>query len=301
VRSNNGRNDGALKLRKENNHEDIAQFLLEGHLHRNLRHPHIISIKFVFAQGGLLTEYAEYGNLRSFIRSHNVNEYRVKFSKEIASGMNYLHSQNPPILHQDMKCSNILITSVNGEPIAKIGDFGMSRVSGFEKVEALRTPSYQKIISPERISFQDIQNPQFNSMYTKSSDVYGYSFILWEMLQTRPLDEAFFLPPSGIEIVKPPINISYLLTLDGRDIDCSDEIAKFLFEVKQGYRPWLPENCSCPDYISLISMCWMTNPEDRPTFQEIESFLLPLKEFHFITDLPNQQNDSTYLNEQYRR
>jgi len=272
---------------------------LESNLHKNLNHAHILSIKSIFPQGGLLTEYAEYGNLRSFIKSHN--QYKVKFSKEIASGMIYLHSQNPPILHQDMKCSNILITSVNGEPVAKIGDFGTSRMSGFEKV--LRTPSYQKIISPERLSFEEVQNPQFPSMYTKASDVYGYSLILWEMLQTRPLDEAFFLPPSGIETVKLPNNVSYsdLLTLDGREIDCSEEAAKFLFEVKQGYRPWLPEKCSCPDYISLISMCWMTNPEDRPTFEEIESFLSPLKEFHFITDLPNQQNDSAYLNEEYRR
>ena len=49
----------------------------------------------------------------------------------------------------------------------------MSRMSGFDHIEALRAPSYQKIISPERILFGNHQNQQIIK-YSKSSDVYGY-------------------------------------------------------------------------------------------------------------------------------
>jgi len=174
----------------------------------------------------------------------------------------------------------------------------MSRMSGFDHIEALRAPSYQKIISPERLLFENDQNQQIFK-YSKSADVYGYSFILWEMLQKRPLDEAYFLPPSGIHTTI-NFNSSGILKLDGKGIYCGKKLSRFFYHVKQGYRPWLPQNRLSPitDYISLISMCWMSNPEDRPTFQEISSFLSPLKEFQFQESIPPQRDNSMdYLND----
>ena len=50
-------------------------------------------------------------------------ELKMKISREIASGMTYLHSQNPIIIHRDLKPDNILLTS--GLQV-KIIDFGLS-------------------------------------------------------------------------------------------------------------------------------------------------------------------------------
>lgn len=44
--------------------------------------------------------------------------------KEILEGINYLHSQKPPIIHRDLKCENIFINSNLGE--VKIGDLGLA-------------------------------------------------------------------------------------------------------------------------------------------------------------------------------
>ena len=50
-------------------------------------------------------------------------ELKMRISREIASGMTYLHSQNPIIIHRDLKPDNILLTS--GLQV-KIIDFALS-------------------------------------------------------------------------------------------------------------------------------------------------------------------------------
>ena len=46
---------------------------------------------------------------------------------QTARGMCYLHAQQPPILHRDLKSQNLLITA---EWDVKLCDFGMSRTKG---------------------------------------------------------------------------------------------------------------------------------------------------------------------------
>jgi len=61
---------------------------------------------------GLIMKYAKYGNLRNVIQgktSIDINKYRLQFAFDIASGMEYLYSLNPPIHHCDLKPHNILV------------------------------------------------------------------------------------------------------------------------------------------------------------------------------------------------
>jgi len=41
-------------------------------------------------------------------------------------GLRYLHGQEPPIIHRDLKCDNIFINGNHGE--VKIGDLGLATV-----------------------------------------------------------------------------------------------------------------------------------------------------------------------------
>lgn len=60
----------------------------------------------------------------------------MKSSKQIA-GLEYLHNGcKPPIIHRDMKTSNILL---NERMQAKISDFGLSRVFANESDTHLST------------------------------------------------------------------------------------------------------------------------------------------------------------------
>lgn len=48
------------------------------------------------------------------------------WARQILTGLNYLHSHNPPIIHRDLKCDNIFINGNQGE--VKIGDLGLATV-----------------------------------------------------------------------------------------------------------------------------------------------------------------------------
>ena len=59
-----------------------------------------------------VTEWCGRGTLEELIndRGFHLNiQTIVRFAVEIAQGMNYLHSQNPPIIHRDLKTQNILV------------------------------------------------------------------------------------------------------------------------------------------------------------------------------------------------
>ena len=54
-----------------------------------------------------------------------------KFLKDCARALVYLHSFNPPLIHRDVKSSNLLVTSLNNpnedEIHIKLCDFGITR------------------------------------------------------------------------------------------------------------------------------------------------------------------------------
>ena len=60
----------------------------------------------------IITEYAEYGSLHSFLGQHDLYEefgltLLLHWAHEIALGMNYLHAEAPlKIIHRDLKSNN---------------------------------------------------------------------------------------------------------------------------------------------------------------------------------------------------
>jgi len=49
-----------------------------------------------------------------------------EWCQQILEGLDYLHSQDPPIIHRDIKCDNIFINGTTGQ--VKIGDLGLATV-----------------------------------------------------------------------------------------------------------------------------------------------------------------------------
>lgn len=49
-----------------------------------------------------------------------------KWSRQILSGLVYLHGHDPPIIHRDLKCDNIFVNGNQGE--VKIGDLGLATI-----------------------------------------------------------------------------------------------------------------------------------------------------------------------------
>lgn len=63
-----------------------------------------------------------------FRRKHrSVDMKAVKnWARQILQGLDYLHSQNPPVIHRDLKCDNIFVNGNQGE--VKIGDLGLATI-----------------------------------------------------------------------------------------------------------------------------------------------------------------------------
>ena len=60
------------------------------------------------------------------------NHIKNSILYDVSEGLQYLHTQRPPIIHRDLTANNVLLTS---EKRAKIADFGVSR---YFKVESER-------------------------------------------------------------------------------------------------------------------------------------------------------------------
>ena len=111
----------AVKKVKEKNETDIK------HL-RRLNHPNIVLFRGVCTEAPncycIVMEYCPGGQLYDLLKGgHQVPpKLVVDWSKQIASGMQYLHSHK--IIHRDLKSPNVLISHNN---LLKISDFGTSR------------------------------------------------------------------------------------------------------------------------------------------------------------------------------
>ncbi|KAG0470554.1 hypothetical protein HPP92_017254 [Vanilla planifolia] len=172
--------DVAVKVfsKQEYSDEVILSFRQEVSLMKKLRHPNILLFMgAVFSQQRLciITEFLPRGSLFRLLQRNTTKldwRKRVHMALDIARGMNYLHHCNPPIIHRDLKSSNLL---VDKNWTVKVGDFGLSRL----KHETYLTTKTGK------------GTPQWmapvlrNEPSDEKSDVYSYGVILWELVTEK--------------------------------------------------------------------------------------------------------------------
>ncbi|XP_037938702.1 mitogen-activated protein kinase kinase kinase 13 isoform X2 [Teleopsis dalmanni] len=155
----------AVKKVKELKETDIK------HL-RKLDHVNIIKFKGVCTQSPvfcIIMEFCPYGPLQNILKENEVMlpSRLVSWSKQIANGMQYLHSHK--IIHRDLKSPNILIST---NEVVKISDFGTSR----EWNEISTKMSFAGTVAwmaPEVIR---------NEPCSEKVDIWSYGVVLWEML-----------------------------------------------------------------------------------------------------------------------
>lgn len=99
----------AVKL----NHENIIRYLDFG-----------VGEFFDGMKEYIVLEYANAGNLDSFIRSNRDLSVRKVIVDQILEAMNYLHGKG--FEHGDLKPGNILLVEEKGDVVVKIADFGMA-------------------------------------------------------------------------------------------------------------------------------------------------------------------------------
>ncbi|KAK3220089.1 hypothetical protein Dsin_014059 [Dipteronia sinensis] len=136
---------------------------------------------------GLIYEFMANGNLESHLLDEERSiadvlswEGRLRIATETAQGLEYLHSGcKPPIIHRDVKPTNILL---NEKFHAKIADFGLSRIFPVDTGTHISTviagtPGY---LDPEYYT---------SNRLTEKSDVYSFGVVLLQMIASKPAIE----------------------------------------------------------------------------------------------------------------
>lgn len=157
------------------------EFENEVSLLSKIRHQNIIKILGYCIHGEsrfLVYEYMESGSLESQLhgptRGSSLTWYiRLRIAIDVARALEYLHEHsNPPVVHRDLKSSNVLLDS---DFNAKLSDFGLAVASGVQH-KNMKMSGTLGYVAPEYIS---------HGKLTDKSDVYAFGVVLLELLTGR--------------------------------------------------------------------------------------------------------------------
>lgn len=148
----------------------------EVRLLERLHHANIISFHGSWVnrerqEVNFVTEILSSGTLKSFVKKVQVIRWKIakRWAIQILKGLEYLHSQDPPVIHRDLKCDNIFINGTSGD--LRIGDLGLSTASGNGKaLSVLGTPEF---MAPDMYE----EHP-----YDEKVDIYAFGMCMLEIL-----------------------------------------------------------------------------------------------------------------------
>ncbi|GMH28548.1 hypothetical protein Nepgr_030391 [Nepenthes gracilis] len=234
--------DVAIKVfsKQEYSEDALLSFRQEVSLMKRLRHPNILLFMGAVTSPQhlcIVTEFLPRGSMFRLLQ-RNIPKLdwrrRTLMSLDVARGINYLHHCNPPIIHRDLKSSNLL---VDKNWTVKVADFGLSRIKHETYLTTKTGKGTPQWMAPEVLR---------NEPSDEKSDIYSFGVILWELAtQKIPWEHL-----NSMQVIGAVGFMNQRLDIP-KDVD--------------------------PRWASLIESCWHSEPQCRPTFQEL---LGKLKELH---------------------
>ncbi|XP_059456285.1 probable LRR receptor-like protein kinase At1g51890 isoform X2 [Corylus avellana] len=184
---NIGNTQVAVKMISPSSTQGFQQFQSEVKLLMRVHHKNLTTLVGYYYEEnnmGLIYEYMVNGDLKAHLSGENANilnwEHRLQIAMDAAQGLEYLHNGcKPPIIHRDVKPTNILL---NENFHAKLADFGLSKTfptdSGTHMSTVVAgTPGY---LDPEYY---------ISNWLTSRSDIYSFGVVLLEIITGRPAIE----------------------------------------------------------------------------------------------------------------
>ena len=111
-------------------------------------------------------------NLSSCIDEYGILPKEINYSilHDVSLGLNYLHSQSPPIIHRELSANNVLLAF---NMTAKISDLGVARIFNLTPLQMSRmteTPGTPSYMPPEVM----VADPKYDT----SVDVFSYGIMM---------------------------------------------------------------------------------------------------------------------------
>ena len=181
----------------------IELFKREIDIISKLRHRHILQFYGACIQPNCLYMVTElmqsdlFSNLRRDIRYMWTGIYGKEVLLGVASGLHYLHSRKPPIVHRDIKSPNILLM----DGIAKIADVGIARSKSDSDMTAQKGYSIAWA-APEVV---------YRRRATEKIDIWSFGVVIWEVVSGKLPRVGHLVLPSQ---APPPLRVLYTLCVD---------------------------------------------------------------------------------------
>lgn len=238
----------AVKRAQEDSMQGAEEFKNEIELLSRVHHKNLVGlVGYCYDQGEqmLVYEFMANGTMREWLSGKHA--YPLDWSKRLsiaigsARGLTYLHEMaNPPIIHRDIKSSNILLSETH---IAKVADFGLSKVApdgGDKRVTTTQVKGTLGYLDPEYY---------MTNQLSEKSDVYSYGVVLLELLTSRqPLSHGKFIvrevqnayAEGDLESLEPLLD-PCMHEASPQDLQRMVELALMCVEERGGDRPTMNE------------------------------------------------------------
>ncbi|XP_037376870.1 proto-oncogene tyrosine-protein kinase ROS [Talpa occidentalis] len=235
-------------LKKGSTDQEKIEFLKEAHLMSKFNHPNILKqlgVCLLNEPQYIILELMEGGDLLTYLRKARMTTFHgplltlvdlVDLCVDISKGCVYLEQMH--FIHRDLAARNCLVSVkdyTSPSRVVKIGDFGLAR-------DIYKNDYYRKRgegllpvrwMPPESL---------MDGLFTTQSDVWSFGIVIWEILT---LGHQPYPAHSNLDV------LNY---------------------VQAGGRLEPPRNCP-DDLWNLMTQCWAQEPDQRPTFHEIQDQL----------------------------
>ncbi|KAM3205084.1 leucine-rich repeat receptor protein kinase HPCA1 [Capsicum annuum] len=245
----------AIKRAQHGSMQGGLEFKTEIELLSRVHHKNLVGlVGFCFEQGEqvLVYEYMPNGSLRENL-SGKTNIYldwkrRLRVALGSARGLAYLHElANPPIIHRDVKSTNILLDQ---NLTAKVADFGLSKLvsdssKGHVSTQVKGTLGY---LDPEYYMTQQL---------TEKSDVYSFGVVMLELITAKqPIEKG-----------------KYVVREMRTAIDKNDEEHYGLSNMIDPVIRSIPNLIGFTRFVDVAMQCVEEAAADRPTMSEVVKML----------------------------
>jgi serine/threonine protein kinase len=167
------------------------QFYREASVLARLDHPNLPKVSDFFSEGEsdyLVMDYVPGEDLKTMMdKARRAGRWLpipdvLRWAAQLADALEYLHSQDPPVIHRDIKPSNLKITPTD---LLKLVDFGLVKQMAPDEM------TVTVIQGRGTAQYTPLEQYGGDSGHTDSrSDIYSFGATLYHVLTNQPPPEA---------------------------------------------------------------------------------------------------------------
>ncbi|CAI9113911.1 OLC1v1014617C3 [Oldenlandia corymbosa var. corymbosa] len=247
----------AIKKLNAKLQDSQREFENEVDLLGRIRHQNIVPLLGYSVQGEtrfLVYEMMQNGSLESHLHGPSRGSsltwhLRMKIALDVARGLEYLHERcNPPVIHRDLKSSNILLDSKYN---AKLSDFGLAITGGNLNKKNVKLSGTLGYVAPEYL---------LDGKLTEKSDVYAFGVVLLELIIGRkPVEKISDTPQSLVTWAMPQLTDRTKLP------GIVDPVIRNTMDLKHLYQ-----------VAAVAVLCVQPEPSYRPLITDVLHSFIPL-------------------------